>query len=221
MIDVRGIRSAPAFALGALAGAMVVSLLVLVLGEGGAAERGPAPAGQSGRVESPRGPSATAQCRAVFTRQTPALRAAAASLAQWEVHIDAMNKLVAGTITLDQARAFWNKTRIGAQELLTGYDSAAVALANVDATCPSPPDSVASASCSRAVAARSRVVRVADTALATWRHHVHDMEMLRQGSLSAARAGRMWLRNWRVGARQVHRYHVAARAARGQHCRLR
>lgn len=208
----------PAFTLGALAGAMIVSLLVLFLGEGGAAERDRVQPRQGGRVETQRQPSSMAQCRAVFTRQTPALRAAGASLAQWDVHIDAMNKLVAGTITIGQARSFWNKTRIGAQELLTGYDSAAVGLANLDATCLRRHDSVALDSCSPAVVARNRVLRVADTALATWRHHIHDMEMLRQGRLSAARASRMWLRNWHLGARQVHRYDIAARAARGQRC---
>jgi hypothetical protein len=41
------------------------------------------------------------------------LHHAAGSVAQWEVHVGAMNKLVTGVISLRQATAFWNQTRVG------------------------------------------------------------------------------------------------------------
>ncbi len=68
------------------------------------------------------------------------------------------------------------------------------------------------------MAADWRVLGLADTALATWHRHVRDMEMLRMGTMSPARATQMWLQSWHEGQRQVTRYRAAVTATRSAHC---
>lgn len=163
---------------------------------------------------------AAEQCRQVVRAQAPARRAAAVTLAQWAVHVGAMNKLVAGKITLSQATAFWNRTRVGAKRRLARYDAAVRTLATTDASCPSEStgSAGADATCRKAFVADRHELRAADTAIATWRHHVVDMDMLRMGHLSPAQATQMWLRNWHKGVAQLDEYHAARRHALSQHC---
>ena len=102
-----------------------------------------------------------ARCREVFDAQSAPLRAAAASLGQWEVHIGAMNKLVVGAITLKQATQFWNQTRVGASTKLKSFAAAREPFQQRSARCPTPSNSgtaipVERRACYRAVAARNR-----------------------------------------------------------------
>src|SRR5687767_6119386 len=55
--------------------------------------------------------SATEACRLAALRVTTALSAADVALAQFDKHIDAMNLLVAGKISLAVATQFWEETR--------------------------------------------------------------------------------------------------------------
>lgn len=167
-------------------------------------------------------------CEQVHTMQTPVLRAAAASLAGWSVHVDAMNQLVAGEITLAQASAFWNRTRREAAGLLDRYNDAAATYAARTIRCPAAAatdahadqaDNAAQAiDCQKAVSSRNAVLRRARAALATWRKHVHHMEMLRAGNLSPARAVRLWQSSWRAGVNELRAYDEARRAAVGDTC---
>lgn len=161
-----------------------------------------------------------AGCRRVFDAQTRPLRAAAASLAQWKVHVGAMNKLVAGEITLSQATVFWNRTRAGAHRRLARYDEAVRSLAHHSGSCErrDAPATGSYVSCQKAVDARAAELRVAAVALRTWRHHVRDMDMLRSGMLSPARATRMWIANWHKGAAQLQDYDDAVIAASAARC---
>jgi hypothetical protein len=160
------------------------------------------------------------RCRSVYDAQRAPLRTVAGSLAQWEVHIGAMNELVVGAITLPQARQFWNRTRAGARAKLRRFDTAHDVYAQRVYRCPKPVEGTRPAlrRCHRAVAARERTVRLATTALGTWERHVHHMEMLRRGEMTAQQATRLWLQSWRAGDREVRAYRGAARAGRGLTC---
>ena len=188
-------------------------------GEGAASQAVQVGSGAGVETEEP-GPSAEAQCQQVIAALAPPRRAAAAALAQWGVHVGAMNKLVSGKISLSQASAFWNRTRVGAKRLLARYDAAVRARADADVSCPDEHSGAQAvhASCRAAVTAERRELRAAATAIATWRHHVVDMEMLRMGRMSVAQASRMWLRNWRKGVAQLESYHEARKRALSQHC---
>jgi hypothetical protein len=165
-------------------------------------------------------PSAEAQCRQAVAAQAPVRRAAAAVLEQWGVHVGAMNKLVAGKISLGQATAFWNRTRVGAKRRLARYDAAVATLSNTDVSCPAEPSGAAAAGspCRMAVTAVRHELREAAIAIATWRHHVVDMDMLRMGHLSPARATQMWMRSWQMGVGQLNNYRDARKHALSEHC---
>ena len=143
------------------------------------------------------------------------LGAAGPALRQWDVHVDAMNKLVVGEITLQQATAFWNQTRLGAQRNVDRFRKAWTALERTGVDCPAPallgPAPAAVRSCSRLVEAELGVARSAKTSIDTWDTHVHHMHMLRMGTLSPEKATEMWLAMWRRGVRDLDAYRAAAR----------
>jgi hypothetical protein len=64
------------------------------------------------------------------------------------------------------------------------------------------------------VAAEVSVLRSARTSLDMWEHHVHQMERLRLGEITAQRASRLWLNKWRRGQRDLAAYREAVRTAR-------
>ena len=211
------------FVTGLLVGALVV---VLVWGLASAmSSPGPTPAERSlaapvhdtsrEHLGEPR-----SGCMRVFEAQIRPLRAANASLDQWRVHVAAMDKLVAGEITLGQATAFWNRTRVGAKRRLARYDAAVRSLSQVDASCPrnSASGTKGRMPCVEAVNARAAELRTASVALGTWRRHVRDMDMLRMGRMTQAHATQMWLRNWQTGVAELDDYTRTVRAASVTHC---
>lgn len=157
-------------------------------------------------------------CRDLVAEQTRALRAAERSLAQWRTHVEAMNRLVAGEITLAQASDFWERTRVGAHRRLAAYDARTARLPDRGATCPGPATPRGQTHCAKTAVARARQLRRADEALATWATHVRHMEMLRRGTLDPTAATRMWRASWRSGVRQLQRYDRAAATARTHAC---
>jgi hypothetical protein len=221
--DPSGSTSWRPFVVGVAAGATIIGVVwvAVLLNRHDPASASAAPAGHhahhaaavaSSSAAPARTSPATNGCPDLVKAQAPALRAAAKSLAQWKVHVDAMNQLVAGRITLAQATDFWNHTRVGAKRLIGHYQAVRQQL-RADAP---PCDS--GARCAAAAQAREQELRIADRALATWNHHVHDMEMLRMGMMTPTQATQMWVRNWHIGVRQLGAYHAAADLARGVHC---
>lgn len=211
----------PLLVAGAAVGAVVVGLIWIVQAS---STRGQLEEPSSESVErqpDPDEPDRLARCQEVFEAQTRPLRAAEASLSQWEVHIGAMNKLVTGAITLEQAREFWDESRVSADGLLARHASALQMFGQRTARCPrTKPGTLtaAEARCTRAVAARGKALYEASVAHATWRVHVGHMEMLRSGEMSPDEATQSWLMNWRQGVRELRAYRTAARAAEDQTC---
>ena len=144
------------------------------------------------------------------------LDAARPALEQWDVHVDAMNKLVAGEITLQQATRFWDRTRLGAQRNVERFRTAWAGLEKDGVDCPAPgllgPAPAAVRSCARRVEAELGILRVARTSIDTWDKHVHHMDMLRMGTLSPDDATRMWVSMWQRGVQELDAYRAAARA---------
>jgi hypothetical protein len=212
---------------GVVAGALAVGLIWAIQARGGSDDGSAGQAAKSSNLSNlstddpePTGDPDTSRlerCREVFDAQDGALEAGAASMDQWEVHIGAMNKLVVGAISLQQARAFWSQTRIGAMNRLERFAVARTHYDQRTARCPAPPQSERVGTdmrlCAEAVAARNRVLHRAAVALDTWRMHVHHMEMLRDGEMSPAEASRLWLQSWRQGDREVKAYRAAGKEA--------
>jgi hypothetical protein len=169
-------------------------------------------------------------CQLANLRQQAPLSAAAVSLAQFDKHIDAMNLLVAGKISLAVAQTFWDQTRVGAAQNAAAFHSADHALASSASRCRAPDPSVsynlpygqllAISRCAGAIEARGTALARARAAVATWEHHIHDMEMLRMGHLTPAQATAAWNKNWRIGAGQLAAYEAADAAAKKLPCSL-
>ena len=164
---------------------------------------------------------AMADCRERWQQQRLPLRAAQSSLRQWRVHVRAMNQLVAGDISLSQATAFWNQTRKGAMHRIMEFEHAESRYSDAAPGCDTnrvqaTADNAFPASsrdCMRAAVAGDRVLAAAGNAITTWQHHVHHMEMLRTGQLSAAQASRMWQMSWQAGKRELVEYGRASTRA--------
>jgi hypothetical protein len=172
---------------------------------------------------------AMASCRLASLRVAASMGAADVSLAQFDKHIDAMNLLVAGKISLAVATQFWDETRVGAtqnaaefrtQGSTTDSRSQCEGLdADVAATLPYGPVSQLN-QCVTYVGRASTALARADAAVTTWQHHIHDMEMLRTGAITPAQATAMWRRNWHTGQRQLAAFEAARDQARGVRCPL-
>ncbi|GAA4727005.1 hypothetical protein GCM10025782_26870 [Pedococcus ginsenosidimutans] len=169
-------------------------------------------------------------CRLANLRQQAPLSAAAVSLAQFDKHIDAMNLLVAGKISLAVARTFWDQTRVGAAQNAAAFRSADRELASSASSCQPPDPAVAYETpygqllaisrCAGAIRSRGTALARARAAVSTWEHHIHDMEMLRMGHITPAQATAAWTRNWKVGAGQLAAYETADAAAKKLPCSL-
>jgi hypothetical protein len=146
------------------------------------------------------------------------LAAARPALDQWDVHVGAMNQLVDGEITLQQATEFWDETRLGAQRHVERFRDAWAELRRHGVDCPAPalmaPGTAALRPCVRHVEAELQVLAAAKTSIDTWDKHVRDMEMLRMGMLSPEDATKMWLAMWRRGVRDLDAYRLATRNPR-------
>lgn len=191
-------------------------------GEARLSGAGPSPTASTPSVQHPAVADRMQGCADAAEAVGRTLRQATASLDQWEVHVGAMNQLVVGAISPQQATAFWNQTRVGAQRKIDSFEHAVRRLQRHGMDCPPPsmlPSGVSPRvrSCARQVAADVRVLGRAQTAIHTWRRHVGAMEMLRNGSMSVATAGRMWLAMWQRGQHEIDAYRVAARAAHRAH----
>jgi len=161
-------------------------------------------------------PSRMYYCRQADADLTGVLLAVAPAMDQWAVHIGAMNKLVVGAITLQQATQFWNQTRVGAKRNLEHFRTAMRDVPFTGMDCPDPTDlgqaSTQLRACAQRVAHERQALDDARIATGTWATHVRHMEMLRMGHMSAARASRLWLSSWRQGVAELRAYRGAARA---------
>jgi hypothetical protein len=173
--------------------------------------------------------AAVESCRLANLRQQAALTTAAVSISQWDEHIQAMNQLVAGKITISAARNFWEATRIGATEHAAAFHIADDTLGAQGATCTqldaaqsaaaSRQQSAALVTCRKALAARGPILAQARTGISMWEHHIHMMEMFRSGEITPSQAAAAWLEIWKAGDRQLKSYRAAVAAA-GPSCSL-
>jgi hypothetical protein len=147
------------------------------------------------------------------------LHEAGPALDQWEVHVGAMNKLVVGAITLPQATAFWNQTRVGAYDRIGRFEDAEARLERRGVDCPALRLLGSGASpelraCVQHVAAERRALDSARTAITTWEHHMLAMDKLRAGKLSPTAATQMWMMMWQRGVDELKTFRGAESTAR-------
>lgn len=217
------------FSLGAVIGVMLVLLWLAVVPDSGDSPDGADLSNAPGLAQDvdPTGETTAAgappqdrleRCLEAVRAVREPLRAARPALDQWEVHVGAMNKLVTGAITLQQATEFWEQTRVGAQRHVVRFQDAWSSFRRHGVDCVTPdlmaPATPALRPCAQRVAAELAALQAARTSIRTWAAHVRHMEMLRTGMMSPQRATAMWLTMWHRGQQELDAYHHAARAAR-------
>jgi hypothetical protein len=204
-------------------------------GHGGAAEGRP---GSESGLSSPTGPdgvqglqSALRHCAAAWGEDRMALHAGQPAIRQWQVHVGVMDRLVAGQLTLDQANAFWERTRVGAAQRVRRFDHADRRLESAGAAkCPGGAVTTAAGSasgsrlrtlrsCREAVAATDETLTALRAAMATWQRHIRDMNRLRSGMLDPVHAQHMWLHDWRRGQAEISRYQLSQERSAPLVCR--
>lgn len=173
---------------------------------------------------------AMASCRLASLRVAASMGAADVSLQQFDKHIDAMNLLVAGKISLAVATQFWDQTRVGATQNAADYRRTQDSTRDSRSQCQGLDPDVAATlpygpvdqlnQCVSYVGRASTALTKADAAVTTWQHHIHDMEMLRMGDITPAQATAMWRKNWHTGQRQLAAFEAAQKQARTVHCPL-
>jgi hypothetical protein len=163
---------------------------------------------------------ALASCRSASTTQAQDLQAAKASLDRWSTHIRAMNQLVAGKITPEQAKAFWTASRTGAAQEVARFEAVDKRSRGVSTQCSAPPgisDHAAHlqhlAACRQAADAKEAELSSSRTAIATWRRHIRDMELLRAGKISPFTGLMRWNKNWKKGDAELQHYREMREAA--------
>jgi hypothetical protein len=150
------------------------------------------------------------ECRSLASEQVRVALAADTSLDQWRLHIQAMNQLVAGRISLDQATRYWQRTGVGAKRNAGTFMLQHHMLHNRNLGCAAPATLSETSTrlrqrvehCQRTIDALEELLGPARTAVMTWMHHIHDMNALLAGKISPAQATAMWVKKWQIGARQ-------------------
>ena len=169
--------------------------------------------------------AATEECRSTWDAQTAPLEAAAKSLQLWQVHVDAMNQLVAGKITLDQVDAFWERTRMQAANQVRRFHSADSAYQADQHPCGAPDVArntdaglAALTACQQSVTQRDDTLEAARVAIDTWHHHTMDMNMLHAGTPSTARTVRLWNKSWRQERAELDDYRSQLQQTDNRNC---
>lgn len=157
---------------------------------------------------------ARAECQNLLARQAQVTVTADQTMAQWRLHIDAMNQLVAGAIDLEQATAFWKSSEDAAKRRIAAFERADAALRSDAGECVPPADKT----CRTATKEWSHVLAAARPAAETWMHHIHDMDALMAGEVTPEQALAAWVDKWREGQQQIRVYDRRMDQAQGLSC---
>ncbi len=166
------------------------------------------------------------RCRGLLVRQLQVELAADAAIDQWRRHSKAMNRLLADNMGFAPVTRYWTRTRHGAHRKVREFRMLDQALRPSVGTCTRPVGEGLTSyersslrSCRNASGSLTGSLAAARAAIASWSHHIHDMDALLAGRITPHRATKRWLRSWRKGAWQVHSYTRQARQARHSVCR--
>lgn len=168
---------------------------------------------------------AVASCRAKWTLQSAARADADRSLSQWDRHLDIMNDLQAGKLTLAQAKAAWPATTEKAPENIVAFRNADKALAASRDTCTVDASATgAAADAVRGCAASMRtvdgVLARARIAIAPWETHLKDQSHFKAGGMTPVAAEAAWRVLWKKGLATLPGYQAVAAKGQSASCRL-
>ena len=169
--------------------------------------------------------AAVASCRAKWGLQSTARADAYLSLGQWDRHLDVMNDLRAGKITVARAKDLWTQTTVKASENVAAFRAADAALAASKDTCAvdasaTGAEADAVRSCAASMKTVDTVLAQARTAIAPWEKHLKDQSHYRAGGMTPAAAESLWRALWRKGLETMPAYQAVAPKGQSATCTL-
>lgn len=165
-------------------------------------------------------------CQEAWRLQTTAQAAAFTALSQWRSHLDIMNRLQAGTITLATAKKEWAPTTVGAPANIAAFHAADKAYTDAKVACVAPDPSVtgpqadALRSCAASSAKLDGVIKQARIAVAPWETHLKDQSHFKAGQVTSAAAEAAWRVLWKKGLATIPGWIAAQTATGGATCTL-
>lgn len=168
---------------------------------------------------------AVASCRAKWDLQSAARADALRSLSQWDRHLDIMNDLQAGKLTLAQAKAAWPATTEKAAENIVAFRTADKALAaskdscSVDASATGA-EADAVRGCAASMKTVDGVLARARTAIAPWETHLKDQSHFKAGGMTPVAAEAAWRVLWQKGLATLPAYQAVAPQGQSASCKL-
>ncbi|WP_344942202.1 hypothetical protein [Terrabacter ginsenosidimutans] len=168
---------------------------------------------------------AVASCRTRWDLQAAARDDAYRSLSQWDRHLDIMNDLQAGKLTLAQAKAAWPATTEKAAENIVAFRTADKALAASKDTCAV--DAAATGATADAVRGCAASMKTVDDvlarariAIAPWETHLKDQSHFKAGGMTPVAAEAAWRVLWKKGLATLPGYQAVAAKGQSASCRL-
>lgn len=168
---------------------------------------------------------AVRSCQAQWRLQSVAFADAARSLEQWRRHVEIMNDLQAGRISLATAKAQWPYTTYKAGPIETAFRSADAALAASPDTCAVDESATGRTAdsirrCDASMRKVGNVLFKARVAITPWEQHLKDQTHFAMGMMTPAAAEAAWRVTWKKGQETLPPYEAAAAEARGATCPL-
>lgn len=170
--------------------------------------------------------ASVAACQEAWRLQRAAQDAAFTSLSQWRAHLDVMNRLQAGKITLAAAKTEWAPTTVRAAENIVAFRTADQALRSANVACVAPdapmtgPQADALRTCAASSAKLNAVLAQARITIAPWETHLKDQSHFKAGEVSSAAAEAAWRALWRKGVATIGGWISAQTASAGATCAL-
>ncbi len=167
-------------------------------------------------------------CKAGWQLQAAATSAAATVLGEWKAHIDIMNNLQAGRVTLAEAKKGWGPTTAQASPHIAAFHAADQAYQSATTQRCTPPTDPASpnpdakslATCAASMKVVDGILAKARTAIAPWETHLKDQSHFKSGGMTAAKAEALWRSLWQQGLRLNPPYFDAVAAGKNATCPL-
>jgi hypothetical protein len=162
--------------------------------------------------------SESAGCKELWANELRVALAAERTLQEWRLHIETMDELVAGKITIDDANVFWDESEHGALRRIDRFKRLDADLRSSPTNCDIEDPTGPTGACADAAQAVERTIDVARTAVDTWKHHIRQMAKLRAGEITTEEAIQSWRRLWQTGQVQTVRYDRRATRALAHDC---
>lgn len=168
---------------------------------------------------------AIAKCRAGWDAQTAAITTGNTALGLWDDHIEIMNRLQAGNISLKTAKAEWPATTKTAPQAVAAFRTADAAFTKLNASCAAPAGADANTAqaltaCQASLTARNNQLAATRVAIKPWEIHLKDQSHFTAGEITPAAAEAAWRVKWREGQQSLPGWKAAVKAASGKNCTL-